>query len=126
MPAPKSKSTHPGTKPAGNSYRGKQTRTGNSFGFRFDSALFKSHPEFSGEVRADVIAPGRMLVSIVNPVAERRDPVMEAFLAFLAGDIATQPETVRPMSRELAARIDDLVAGVTVSENEPLGDDRLI
>jgi antitoxin PrlF len=62
----------------------------------------------------------------VNPVAERRDPVMEAFLAFLATDIAKQPEAVRPMSRELAARIDDLVAGVTVSENEPLGDDRLI
>src|ERR1039458_1939078 len=41
-------------------YRGKLTRTGNSLGLRFDRALFQSHPEFSGEVRAHVIAPGQI------------------------------------------------------------------
>ena len=70
-------------------YRGKQAKTGNSLGLRFDKALFRSHPEFSGEVRAHVIAPGRMLV-VAAPVSKSRrredDPVLEAFLSFLAVD----------------------------------------
>jgi hypothetical protein len=107
-------------------YKGKQMRTGNSLGFRFDRALFKSHPEFAGEVKAHVIAPGRMLVSVAGQVTERRDPVMESFLAFLASDIASAPETVKPMSRELSQRIDSLVEGVTVSENESLGEESLL
>jgi antitoxin PrlF len=115
MPAAKSKPTRDPQPSAGNEYRGKQTRTGNSFGFRFDRALFKSHPEFTGEVKAQVIAPGRMLVSVAEPAANRHDPVMESFLAFLASDIAEAPEAIKPMSPELAQRIDSLVEGVSVS-----------
>ncbi len=44
-------------------YRGKQTKTGNSSGFRFEGALFKSHPEFNGDVTAYVLAPGRLLLT---------------------------------------------------------------
>jgi hypothetical protein len=51
---------------------------------------------------------------------------MESFLAFLASDIASAPETVKPMSRELSQRIDSLVEGVTVSENESLGEESLL
>src|ERR1035441_7236975 len=69
-------------------YRGRQAKTGNSLGLRFDKALFQSHPEFSGEVRAHVIAPGRMLV-VADPAKKPRrrdsDPVIESFLSFLAG-----------------------------------------
>lgn len=126
MPTTKSKSLRPTAKSIGNEYRGKQTRTGNSFGFRFDRALFKSHPEFTGEVKAQVIAPGRMLVSVVEPVAERADPVMASFLAFLASDIANAPETVKPMNRNLAKRIDLLVEGVNAADNEPLSDESLL
>lgn len=126
MPATKSKSIRSTEKPAGTEYRGKQTRTGNSFGFRFDRALFKSHPEFIGEVRAQVIAPGRMLVSVAEPIVERADPVMASFLAFLASDIAKAPETIQPISRDLAKRIDRLVEGVTVSHDEPLGEESLL
>jgi hypothetical protein len=111
---------------SGNEYRGKQMRAGNSFGFRFDRALFKSHPEFTGEVKAHVIAPGRMLVSVAEPVTERRDPVMASFLAFLAGDIAKAPEAIQPMSDELARRIDRLVKGISASPNEALGEDTLL
>ena len=67
-----------------------------------------------------------MLVSVARQVIERRDPVMESFLAFLASDIARAPETVKPMSCELAQRIDSLVEGVTVSENESLGEESLL
>jgi hypothetical protein len=121
--------TTPGTVPAAkpsNEYRGKRTRTGNSTGFRFDSALFKSHPEFSGEVKAHVIAPGRMLVSVAEPIMERRDPVMEAFLAFLAHDMAAAPEGIRPMSKKRAGRIDRLVKDVAVKVDEDLGDEYLL
>ena len=53
-------------------YRGKQAKTGNSLGLRFDKALFQSHPEFSGRVRAHVIAPGRMLVIARTDTKSRR------------------------------------------------------
>jgi antitoxin PrlF len=126
MPATKSKSVRAPEAPATGEYRGKQMRAGNSYGFRFDRALFKSHPEFAGEVRAQVIAPGRMLVSVSEPVTKRRDPVMQAFLAFLAGDIARAPEAIKPLSPELARRIDRLVEKVAVSLNESLGEENLL
>ena len=118
MAATKTKSVHTPEASIGNEYRGKRTRTGNSYGFCFDRALFKSHPEFAGEVKAHVIAPGRMLVSVVAPVTKRRDAVMQSFLAFLANDIAKAPERVKPMSPDLARRIDRLVEGVSVSCHE--------
>jgi antitoxin PrlF len=110
-------------------YRGKQAKTGNSLGLRFDKALFRSHPEFSGEVRAHVIAPGRMLV-VAEPVTKARhradDPVMEAFMSFLAADMATRPQQIKPLDRGLAERIDSLVGHVPVDPDEDLGDDRLV
>ena len=126
MPATKTKSARTAEASTENEYRGKRTRTGNSYGFRFDRALFKSHPEFAGEVKAHVIAPGRMLVSVAEPVTERRDPVMQSFLAFFANDIAKAPERVKPMSRELAGRIDRLVEEVSVSCNESLDEESLL
>ena len=126
MPATKTKYVRIADASTENEYRGKRTRTGNSYGFRFDRAFFKSHPEFAGEVKAHVIAPGRMLVSVAGPVTERRDPVMQSFLAFLANDIAKAPERVKPMSRELAGRIDRLVEEVSVSCNESLDEESLL
>jgi len=126
MPVTKTKSVPALEASIGNEYRGKRTRTGNSYGFRFDRALFKSHPEFAGEVKAHVIAPGRMLVSVAEPITKRRDPVMQSFLAFLANDIAKAPETIKPMSLELARRIDRLVEGVSVSFDESLGEESLL
>jgi hypothetical protein len=110
-------------------YRGKQAKTGNSLGLRFDKALFQSHPEFSGEVRAHVIAPGRMLV-VAEPVKKSRrredDPVMEAFLSFLAADMAASPQQIRPLDRALAGRIDALVGHLPIHPDEELGDERLV
>ena len=97
MPAQKSATSAIG-RPSGTiEYRGKRAKTGNSSGFRFEGALFRSHPEFNGEVRAHVIAPGRMLITAERAVREKSDPVMASFLAFLARDIATRPETIRPL-----------------------------
>src|SRR3979411_2621345 len=87
-------------------YRGKQAKTGNSLGLRFDRALFQSHPEFSGEVRAHVIAPGRMLVVAEAPIEPRKeeDPVMEAFLSILEQDMVKSPRRVKPLPPKLAGR----------------------
>jgi len=113
--------------PAG--YRGKQAKTGNSLGLRFDRALFRSHPEFSGEVRAHVIAPGRMLV-VAEPVAKLRrredDPVMEAFLSFLAADMAASPQQIELLDPALAQRIDALVGHPPAHPQEDLGDELLV
>jgi antitoxin PrlF len=110
-------------------YRGKQAKTGNSLGLRFDKALFRSHPEFSGEVRAHVIAPGRMLV-VAEPATKSRrredDPVMEAFLSFLSSDMAASPRQIKPLDRALAGRVDALVGRLPVHPDEDLGGEPLV
>src|ERR1700684_525540 len=103
-------------------YRGRQTKTGNSSGFRFEGALFKSHPEFNGEVRARIIAPGRMLVMAETEQQENTDPGMASFLAFLGQDIAQAPQHIRPLDSKLAKRVDKLTKGIAVSPEEDLGD----
>ena len=107
-------------------YRGKQAKTGNSLGLRFDKALFQSHPEFMGEVRAQVIAPGRMLVVAERDPGPKEDPVVAAFLGFLAKDMEDNPGRLRPLSRSLMKRVDALVKGVRVDLDEDLGDISLL
>jgi hypothetical protein len=107
-------------------YRGKQTRTGNSLGFRFEGALFKSHPEFNGEVRAHVIAPGSMLVTAEKMEVEKEDPVLGAFLAFLAKEMAENPGRIRPMDAKLANRAARLTKGIEVNFDEDLGEESLL
>ena len=110
-------------------YRGKQAKTGNSLGLRFDKALFQSHPEFSGEVRAHVIAPGRLLV-VAEPRGKTRrpesDPVLEAFLGFLAADMTHAPQQIRPLGKDLAQRMNKLVGKAAVDPHEDLGGDSLV
>jgi prlF antitoxin for toxin YhaV_toxin len=105
----------------GAEYRGKQTKTGNSSGFRFEGALFKSHPEFNSDVTAYVLAPGRLLVTADTAPQGKSDPAMEAFLAFLSQDIAKVPHQIAPLDASLATRIRRLVKGVAISPDENLG-----
>lgn len=97
-------------------YSGRVTAVGNSTGIRFDSALFKLHPEFSGDIRATVVADGHMLVSakpLSADIAEEvEDPVMLAFLQFIAKDMLDRPEDITPLDVAQMDRIGKLVAGV--------------
>jgi len=126
MPALKPSKSNIGRQTVSLGYRGKQARTGNSSGFRFEQALFKSHPEFAGEVRAHVIAPGRMLVTAESRARENSDPVMASFLAFLAHDMTNHPEKIRPLSGARAKRLGRLTNGIRLDPNEDLGDENLL
>jgi len=110
-------------------YVGKRTKTGNSMGFRFESALFRSHPEFSGTVRAQVIAPGKLLVvadPIEREIAEEDDPVLGPFLALIAKDMAENPQKIKPLDETLMKEIAALTAGIEVDSDEDLGDENLL
>ena len=110
-------------------YRGKQAKTGNSLGLRFERALFHSHPEFSGEVEAHIIGPGRMLV-VADPAPRRKtteeDPVLSSFMSFLAADMLRSPERITPLDAKVMERIGALVSNVEPSPEEDLGDEALI
>jgi prlF antitoxin for toxin YhaV_toxin len=125
----KKKERAPG--PVGNAgvYRGKQAKTGNSLGLRFERALFHSHPEFNGKVEAHVIGPGRMLV-VADPEPRKKsaheDPVLSSFMSFLAADMQRSPEHITPLDSEVIKHIGALVGDVETSLEEDLGDEALI
>ena len=110
-------------------YHGKQAKTGNSLGLRFERALFHSHPEFSGEVEAHIIGPGRMLV-VADPAPRKRnaqeDPVLSSFMSFLAADMLRSPEHLTPIDAGVMEQIDKLVSNVDNDPEENLGDEALI
>jgi prlF antitoxin for toxin YhaV_toxin len=107
-------------------YSGRRSKTGNSSGFRFEGALFKSHPEFTGEVRAHVIAPGRLLVT-AEPLEELdSDPVLSSFLAFLSQDMLKHPESIRVLDEALMDEIASLTKGVQVGKDEDFGEENLL
>ena len=98
-------------------YSGKVTPVGNSKGIRLDSAFFKAHPEFEGEVRATVLADGQVLLSARSSrkkvmAGEMDDPVLLGFLGFLEVQMATQPERITAADRGQLARIGKLVKGI--------------
>ncbi len=110
-------------------YIGKRTKTGNSLGFRFESALFRSHPEFSGTVRARVVAPGQLLVT-ADPVeaerAEEDDPALGPFLALIAKDMVENPHRIKPLDEARMRRLAELVQDVEADSDENLGDEDLL
>lgn len=100
-------------------YKGKVTPVGNSRGIRLDAAFFRAHPEFSGEVRATVLANGHLLLSTIEPVSELEsdpdtDPLLSTFLKFLEQQISQQPDLIEPADPAQLARIAALVEGVEV------------
>ncbi len=109
-------------------YRGKQTKTGNSLGLRFDKALFRSHPEFNGSVKARVIGPGRMIVVAKRAAkaATAEDPVVASFLSFLAADMTRHPNRLVPLDRKLVREMKRLVGHIKTDPNEDLGDEAMI
>jgi hypothetical protein len=96
-------------------YAGKVTPVGNSKGIRLDAAFFRAHPEFSGAVRATVLADGQVLLSAKSGATRARaevDPVVLGFLRFLEREMQAKPEDIVPADAGQLKRIGKLVAGV--------------
>jgi antitoxin PrlF len=110
-------------------YAGTVTTSGNSEAIRLEKALFRAHPEFSKGhgVTASVIAPGQLLVSVADvegaapPIED--DPILDAFLAFLASDLEAHPERIVPLSSGAIARAVELTGSITVDDDEVFPDD---
>src|SRR5882762_4620000 len=65
------------------------------------------------------LADGTVVIAKKDSAAEDRDPVIGAFLAFLARDMAAEPQRIQPVSRALVARGNALVKGVDVNVDAP-------
>lgn len=104
------------------SYKGKITTVGTSEAIRLDKDLFKQNPEFkqAAEVKADIIGPGKMLISVIdNPNLDNEDdPIVGAFLAFLANDMVKNPAAITPLDANVIARAKALTAGMTVTDDD--------
>jgi antitoxin PrlF len=109
-------------------YNGSITTTGRSEAIRLDKDLFKQHPEFQqkAKVQAHVIAPGQMLISLLDNVQTSEvdeDPVVTTFLCFIEQDMLRHPENILPLSEELLHKVSVLTQGVEVSDDEILPDE---
>ena len=89
------------------SYSGKITTVGSSNAIRIDKDLFRQHPEFrqQAEVKADVISPGKMLISVENIETKTEyDPVLNAFLSFLESDMVRHPRSITAIDTKTIKR----------------------
>jgi hypothetical protein len=105
-------------------YKGRAATTGNSQSMAFEKALFRAHPEFaSGRLEAQPISQNYLLVRAIQeaePEVED-DPVLGAFLDFLAQQMEAEPHLIRGLASLEEAQ--ELVAGIEVDLDEDLGDD---
>ena len=97
-------------------YSGKVTLAGSSKCIRLNSAFFKAHPEFAGDVRATVIANGQVLLSAGSDKkamhGKMDDPVLFGFLGFLEAQMASRPGDIAAADTAQLARIGRLVKDV--------------
>src|ERR1700683_4899716 len=106
-------------------FSGSITTTGKSEAIRLDKALFRLHPEFrqKARVRAQVISPGHALISVLDDVetpTPEVDPVVEAFLSFLARDLQTRPGRKSRLTKTSLRRAIRLTAKVKVSDDDAI------
>ncbi|WP_257275103.1 MULTISPECIES: type II toxin-antitoxin system PrlF family antitoxin [unclassified Endozoicomonas] len=69
------------------------------------------------EIRSD----GSVLLSKYQ--SDEGDPVIGGFLDFLEQDMKNHPQTLKPVSPELARKLNDLVGEIDTDLDETLGED---
>ncbi len=109
-------------------FNGSITTTGKSEAIRIEKSFFRLNPEFQQQekVKVQVIAPGHVLISLVDEqkVSElEADPIIEAFLAFLTTQMEQYPEQIKPLSESKIAQAIQLTEGMSVSNEEELPED---
>jgi hypothetical protein len=108
-------------------YRGRAATTGNSLSMAFEKALFRAHPEFAaGRLEAEPISKHYMLVRAIPDTQDEtaEDPVVGAYLEFLAEQMQLEPHLIRGLSS--LERAEALVVDIEVDPDEDLGDDLTI
>lgn len=112
---------------AARSFSGSVATTGNSRGLRLEKAFFKAAPEFGttgSAIRADLIGPGTVLIRVAGPPAEsEEDPVIGAWLSFLDAEMRAHPERLAPFQESELTKLEALVAGVVVNDEDSLPED---
>ena len=73
------------------------------------------------KIQYTIQSDGNVLLSCAKP--EEDDPVLDAFLAFLANDISKHPERLQPMTAQMKAEDDLLVEGIEVDLDSPLSEE---
>ncbi len=110
-------------------YTGTITTSGSSEAIRLEKTVFRAHPEFCqrAKVTATVIAPGQMLISLVEDgprtQADTEDPILGAFLSFLERDMTQAPQRLEPLSAGSVAAAVELTRDVSLDDEERLPDD---
>lgn len=93
---------------------------------RYQTTIPEPIRKFLGLTKGDKIqysieSDGQVLISVAKD--DDDDPVLGAFLEFLAQDIAKNPQNLQPVSANLLTQVQSLVADVDVSLDEPLADE---
>ena len=108
-------------------FSGSITTSGSSQAICLEKALFRSFPEFRkhAKVRAKVISHGQILISVVDEAVSAQledDPVIEAFLGFLAEDLQSNPRRLASLSQAAIDCAQKLTKDVVVDDTEVLPD----
>ena len=87
-------------------FNGSITTSGSSQAICVEKAFFRSFPEFrkKAKVQAKVISHDQVLTSVVDEALSAQledDPVVEAFLGFLAEDMQSHPNRIAPFRKLL-------------------------
>jgi antitoxin PrlF len=69
------------------------------------------------------VRPGGEVILSRVEVAEKDDPVLSAFLGFIANDIAKHPENLKAIDAGLAKRLKSLVGHIAVDLDSALSDE---
>lgn len=102
-------------------YTARPTTTGNQDALAFPRDFSQAHPEaFRSRCDVHVIAPGSFLITTrqdAEPEVAEDDPILGAFLGFLATQLASRPDQTTPLTEADVTGLDDLLDDV------PGGDD---
>jgi antitoxin PrlF len=72
------------------------------------------------KIQYEIRASGEVVLTRVTEAEEGDDPVLGAFLAFLARDIAQQPDRLKPLDRTFVQRLQSLTGAIEVDLDAPL------
>jgi antitoxin PrlF len=106
----------------GKNYRITHAKVGNQDGFRLPNAFFKDFPHLaSSSGYLEVVSPNTLLIRLdtedVEP-NEEESLMMSLFLDFLMKDVIENPSKLIPYTQETSDYMDDLLADVTIDEDE--------